>query len=457
MYAEERKESEAMGVEIPVRETIAFPKEISADWYQMVRNTLKEFHISVSRLGMTLGVSRVHITDLLNGKRSIKKEMKDSIEDAVIRLNPNHALSLQIDYLRVRFPSDSERIAMDIAEEILEIPFSYFDKLGHGWNNYETVYQYGLDGGILLCESAKEELGILLEMTGQACRRMENHLELTERTWYELFRKIERCNGVYKRLDIAVNDHHGILDIHHMKLLLEDGSYVSRFRSYEFIRSGAIKREKEGSGDTLYVGSKDSEIYFCIYEKDYEQFVKYQIPVEEAYIKNRFEIRLFEERAASFAKSMRSCQKDEDGLERLCFGVINHYLAFLVKEEGKEKRNWVMDPMWNHFISQVHRDKIRLEMQPREQSVERSLYWVRHQCMPTIRSLHQKGKLLMEEELEKGKTNARLDRILDSEEEIRWQKAAKNYYEENLEEKLREEMEGSKKMGKQRRVEGDRN
>ena len=27
-------------------------------------------------------------------------------------------------------------------------------------------------------------------------------------------------------------------------------------------------------GNTLYLGSLKSEIYFCIYEKDYEQYVK---------------------------------------------------------------------------------------------------------------------------------------------------------------------------------------
>ena len=45
-------------------------------------------------------------------------------------------------------------------------------------------------------------------------------------------------------------------------------------------------------GNTLYLGSAKSEIYFCIYEKDYEQYVKAGIPMEETKVKNRFEIRL---------------------------------------------------------------------------------------------------------------------------------------------------------------------
>ena len=45
-------------------------------------------------------------------------------------------------------------------------------------------------------------------------------------------------------------------------------------------------------GRTLYLGSLKSDVYFCIFEKDYEQYVKLVTPLEEADIINRFEIRL---------------------------------------------------------------------------------------------------------------------------------------------------------------------
>ena len=37
---------------------------------------------------------------------------------------------------------------------------------------------------------------------------------------------------------------------------------------------------------TLYLGSLKSDVYFCIYEKDYEQYVKLGTPLEEADIIN---------------------------------------------------------------------------------------------------------------------------------------------------------------------------
>ena len=45
------------------------------------------------------------------------------------------------------------------------------------------------------------------------------------------------------------------------------------------------------------IGSTQSELYFCIYEKAKEQYVKKGIAIEDSEIKNRFEIRMKNERA----------------------------------------------------------------------------------------------------------------------------------------------------------------
>ena len=45
-------------------------------------------------------------------------------------------------------------------------------------------------------------------------------------------------------------------------------------------------------GHTLYLGSKDSDVYFCIYEKAQEQKAKFGKSIEDADILNRFELRL---------------------------------------------------------------------------------------------------------------------------------------------------------------------
>ncbi|WP_366920432.1 replication initiation factor domain-containing protein, partial [Streptococcus pneumoniae] len=100
--------------------------------------------------------------------------------------------------------------------------------------------------------------------------------------------------GVMKRLDLAINDKTGILNIPVLTEKCQQEECISVFRSFKSYRSGELvrKEEKECMGNTLYIGSLQSEVYFCIYEKDYEQYKKNDIPIEDAEVKNRFEIRL---------------------------------------------------------------------------------------------------------------------------------------------------------------------
>ncbi len=154
-------------------------------------------------------------------------------------------------------------------------------------------------GDIFVLVSGEEEKGVLVEMKGLGCRQFENYLLAQERSWYEFFMDVLVDGGVMKRLDLAINDKVGILNVPDLteKCRNEECIFVSR--SFKNYRSGGLVRrdDKECMGNTLYIGSLQSEVYFCIYEKDYEQYKKNNIPIEHAEVKNRFEIRLKNERA----------------------------------------------------------------------------------------------------------------------------------------------------------------
>ncbi len=95
------------------------------------------------------------------------------------------------------------------------------------------------------------------------------------------------AGGVMKRLDLAINDKTGILNIPVLTEKCQQEECISVFRSFKSYRSGELvrKEEKECMGNTLYIGSLQSEVYFCIYEKDYEQYKKNDIPIEDAEVK----------------------------------------------------------------------------------------------------------------------------------------------------------------------------
>ena len=142
--------------------------------------------------------------------------------------------------------------------------------------------------------------------------------------------------GVMKRIDLAINDHTGILDIPELAEGRKRG-YIGKSRSYKFYQSGELIKHREGRqeylGRTLYLGSLKSDVYFCIYEKDYEQYVKLGTPLEEADIINRFEIRLRNERAYYAVRDLLTYYD----AEQTAFSIINQYVRFIDEEPDSKK------------------------------------------------------------------------------------------------------------------------
>ena len=68
-----------------------------------------------------------------------------------------------------------------------------------------------------------------------------------------------------------------------------------------------------------------------LYEKDHEQSIKTSIPLEDSPIKNRFEIRLKNERASMAVYDLL----EKQDVEHTAFAIINRYLRFV--DEEKEK------------------------------------------------------------------------------------------------------------------------
>lgn len=157
---------------------------------------------------------------------------------------------------------------------------------------------------------------------------------------------------------------------------------ISVFRTFKNYRIGELvhRDEKPDMGNTLYIGSINTEVYFCIYEKDYEQFVKNIIPLDEAEVKNRFEIRLKNDRATHAIKDLLTHQN----AEKPAFDIINRYMCFADKEATKRRSHWKMNERWEWFMGK-NRGKLRLTTKSEPYTYERTLNWLRHQVAPTVK------------------------------------------------------------------------
>ena len=328
------------------------------------------------------GVSREYVSRLESGKVALTEEIKVKFTDALERLNPDNPLEMVFDYVRIRFPTQDVK---HVVEDTLKLRLDVMIHEDFGFYSYEEHYVLG---DVFVLTSPDKEKGTLLELKGKGCRQMESYLLAQHRSWYDFLMDALIEGGVMKRLDLAINDMAGILDIPELTEKCNHEECISVFRSFKSYRSGELVRSQEqdkyGMGNTLYVGSLKSEVYFCIYEKDYEQYAKYDIAIEDTKIKNRFEIRLKNERAYYAVRDLLTYHD----AERTAFDIINRYIRFADREVDKRRSEWSTNEKWAYFIGS-ERGRLKLTTKPEPYTLTRTLNWISRQVAPTWKVLEK--------------------------------------------------------------------
>lgn len=113
--------------------------------------------------------------------------------------------------------------------------------------------------------NGSEDMGVWLEMSGQGCRVFE---DIGHGNYDLLFRVVADNPDQMRitRLDVAFDDHTGILD---MNTLIADtlcGNYVAKATSWECIQSS--------KGTSVIIGSRQSPVLIRIYDKAAERGYK---------------------------------------------------------------------------------------------------------------------------------------------------------------------------------------
>lgn len=113
--------------------------------------------------------------------------------------------------------------------------------------------------------NGSDDMGVWLELSGQGCRAFETY---GHADYDFLFSEVLSNPGQMKitRLDVAFDDHTGILDI---DTLISDtlaGNYVAKAKSWEVVQSN--------KGSSVIIGSPQSPVLIRIYDKAAEQAYK---------------------------------------------------------------------------------------------------------------------------------------------------------------------------------------
>lgn len=351
-----------------------------AGWIKDFKEKRLAYGVSQNKLAVAAGITRQYLNKIESGSAAPSEELKENLLQALERYNPETPLTMLFDYVRIRFPTTDVRF---VVETILKLKLDFMIHEDFGFYSYPEHYYMG---DIFVLVSPDEEKGVLLELKGKGCRQFENFLLAQHRSWYDFFMDALCEGGVCKRIDLAINDMVGILDIPELTRKCRNEECISVFRSFKSYRSGELvqshEENKSSMGHTLYIGSLKSEVYFCVYEKNYEQYAKLGIPIEETPIKNRFEIRLKNERAYYAVRDLLTYYD----AERTAFSIINRYLRFVDMEADKRREDWKLNDRWAWFIGDG-REPLKLTTQPEPYTLSRTLNWIARQVAPTLKML----------------------------------------------------------------------
>lgn len=205
-------------------------------------------------------------------------------------------------------------------------------------------------------KKARLDMGICLDISGQGCREFESW---SNKSWLDLITDIFRCGGVQgarmsvTRLDLAYDDHSGLLNIWQMKRDVEDRNYISKSKKSMIIWSD--DQETDIHGLTLQIGSKKSPVLIRIYDKAAER----GYTQEKHWI--RVELQLRQDRAQEAMKLLY--QRESIGM--VASGIVRNYCMFVTPCADSNKARWEIADYWQRVLEGF--EKIRIWRAPGEE------------------------------------------------------------------------------------------
>lgn len=230
-----------------------------------------------------------------------------------------------VDWLTFSSKVDS----IETAQQLLGLTEVSWQQMERGRNGYRQRIMF--DNISILYDGA-DGMGICVDMTGSGCRAFES---FSSRSWDALFQDIMDDDYNISRLDMAYDDHTGVLDIDVLQDDTDDHHYVSAFRKW--------KVEYGSEGVTIYHGSQKSDMLIRIYDKAAEQGLDGAHWV-------RVELQMRNVIASGFVAGAISRPIGEQFR-----GVLHNYLRYVVPTADTNMSRWPMTAYWEELLESVNR------------------------------------------------------------------------------------------------------
>lgn len=259
-----------------------------------------------------------------------------------------------IDWLQFTLLRDD---GLEVIFRILKLNPADFEKLDKGGLGYKDQL---INNNIRIYYNGNPGMGVNTSISGKGCRYMESQ---NINLWSLVFR-LERSDKInITRLDLALDTSVKLID--KIRAKIDKKEYISKSRSISYIcKSGSTSTRTE----TIYIGSRSSDLMIRIYDKAVEQGLE-EIDWE------RWEIVLKKDK---IKEAIPLLKKD---ISQTFKDILYTYFRPVKEVLSNKSRSKVCD-WYLKFLGKV--EKVSLYKDPEQKTIEDKWAWVEKQVAPTL-------------------------------------------------------------------------
>lgn len=277
--------------------------------------------------------------------------------------------------------------------EFLGFDTGLFFDTGHGAMGYKSLHKLS-EYAVSVLSDGRDDMGIHVTISGSAVAHVLQRFWQSQYCFDNPFNDDKTADwdvvcmdalrlfflkvleiGRFTRVDLALDDHKVHFTPADIRGYIASGQMVSKFRtgrredSFDLATNMAI-------GDTLYLGSRKSDVMLRIYDKRLEHNQRHP----DDYITApwvRWEFEFTAKRADQLAHEIVK----HESLGMLFFKLLNNYVRLIVLSDSNRSR-CPMLPAWSAFIACI--DSLTLYCPPVERTLDDKRNWVIKQVLPTL-------------------------------------------------------------------------
>lgn len=254
----------------------------------------------------------------------------------------------------------------EVIKNILHLDHLDWQHQDFGRHRYQKKVVFG---NITILYDGTKNMGVCLELTGQGCTEL---VHLTGN--YSIFHDI-LCfsSATLTRIDIAIDDHKGLVDMSNVVTKIDRGEIRTRMRA-----TTECKGLANTTGHTVYIGSASSNCRIRIYDK--------QAQMQTTYPWVRTEMVLRHEDARRFqalaVESINSCSANRnEEIAVLGTAVLYDKFCFIDATDINISRCNV-SPWWAELMDAkpIHLASVSKSIP----TIEKAAEWIKKQVAPTL-------------------------------------------------------------------------